>query len=170
MGNLMSTNIELLVDRHKDAVYRQMVRVCGNCADADDALAEAILSAFEFGRTLRDPSAFQPWLSKIAQRCCARIQVRRTVGATLVEGALSKSVSLAASDAFSEAEIKECVLDAVGKLKAGYRDVYMSCEVEGCSLQETAERLGISITVAKTRLHRARELVRNKLGESLNAK
>jgi RNA polymerase sigma-70 factor (ECF subfamily) len=47
------------VARHKDAVYRQMLRLCGNAEDAEDVLVEAIVKGFQKAETLDDPSAFR---------------------------------------------------------------------------------------------------------------
>ena len=59
---------EKLANEHKDAVYRNMIRVCGNREDAEDVLIEALLKAYRHLDQLRDDRAFQPWLAQIAKR------------------------------------------------------------------------------------------------------
>ena len=54
-------NFETLVNQHKDAVYRQMVRVCGNREDAEDVLIEALLKAYRHLDQLRNSVAFRAW-------------------------------------------------------------------------------------------------------------
>jgi RNA polymerase sigma-70 factor (ECF subfamily) len=63
-------DFETLANQHKDAVYRQMVRVCGNREDAEDVLIEALLKAYRNLDRLRDAVAFRSWLGRIASRCC----------------------------------------------------------------------------------------------------
>ena len=52
-------NFERLANQHKDLVYRQMVRVCGNREDAEDVLIEALLRAYRHLDQLRDSVAFR---------------------------------------------------------------------------------------------------------------
>ena len=57
-------NFERLANQHKDKVYRQMVRVCGNHEDAEDVLIEALLKAYRHMEQLHDVESFRPWLSR----------------------------------------------------------------------------------------------------------
>ena len=63
-------NFEALTQQHKDAVYRQMIRVCGNREDAEDVQVEALLKAYRHLDELRDSAAFRGWLAQIARRVC----------------------------------------------------------------------------------------------------
>ena len=63
-----------LAAEHKDAVYKQMLRVCGNREDAEDVLIEALLKAYRSLNQLRDAEAFRGWLSIIARRVCWHIK------------------------------------------------------------------------------------------------
>ncbi len=77
-------DFERLSHQHKDAVYRQMVRVCGNREDAEDVLIEALLKAYRSLGDLAAPEAFRAWLAalptgfagncgsvKRSPRCCS---------------------------------------------------------------------------------------------------
>ena len=68
-ATMPSANFEFLVNQHKDAVYRQMLRVCGNHADAEDVLIEALLKAYRNLDQLRDAGAFRAWLAENRQPC-----------------------------------------------------------------------------------------------------
>ena len=57
-----------LAEAHKDAVYRQMIRACGNREDAEDVLVEALLKAYRSLDQLRDQGAFRAWLARIGRR------------------------------------------------------------------------------------------------------
>jgi len=52
-------DFERLANEHKDAVYRQMLRACGNREDAEDVLIEALLKAYQHMHQLNDPAAFR---------------------------------------------------------------------------------------------------------------
>jgi RNA polymerase sigma-70 factor (ECF subfamily) len=67
-------------------------------------------------------------------------------------------------------QMKEWLLKAVDQLEPTYREVYVLREIEEMSGEEVAKRLGLSLAAMKTRLHRARESVREFLDESLVAK
>ena len=67
-------DFERLSHQHKDAVYRQMVRVCGNREDAEDVLIEALLKAYRSLGDLAAPEAFRAWLARIANRVCWQLR------------------------------------------------------------------------------------------------
>jgi len=56
-------DFDVLTRQHKDSVYRQMLRVCGNREDAEDFLVEALLKAYRHLNQLRDLVAFRAWLA-----------------------------------------------------------------------------------------------------------
>ena len=70
---------EKLANEHKDAVYRNMIRVCGNREDAEDVLIEALLKAYRHLDQLHDDRAFQPWLGQIARRVCWQLKKREAL-------------------------------------------------------------------------------------------
>jgi len=72
-------NFEELANENKDAVYRQMVRVCGNREDAEDVLIEALLKAYRNLEKLRDSKAFRAWLAQIARRVCWQLKEREAL-------------------------------------------------------------------------------------------
>ncbi|MFN3728837.1 MAG: RNA polymerase sigma factor [Fimbriimonadaceae bacterium] len=161
---------ERALNRHKAAVYRQMVRLCGNHADAEDALGEAIFSAFRAMRQLDDEERFRAWLATIATRSCLRM--KRS------QGPLAKALSLVETEttlksdadvgkAMEEREWRSCVHAAVDALPEKYRVAYELRDLKGLSGEEAAQALGISLAALKSRLHRARQIVRENLDRSL---
>jgi RNA polymerase sigma-70 factor, ECF subfamily len=160
-------DFEQLVNRHKNAVYRQMVRVCGNQADAEDVLQDALLNAYRALGSLRDPSAFQAWLVRIARNVCIRLRKKEALRPILdlpvvtVDALASPHVS-AESQVIRE-DIDRCVKDALGRLPASYRRVIELRDMEGLTAPEAAGQLGLSIAALKSRLHRARALLRREL-------
>jgi RNA polymerase sigma-70 factor (ECF subfamily) len=154
---------ERLVRQHKDAVYRQMIRACGNVDDAEDVLVESLLTAYRFQETLKDPSAFQAWLAMIARRVCTRIKRNEALHPifALQDGFEPVDLAQDAEKQLEVAEMHRCVNDALASLPPKLKDVYERRELKQLSAEETALELGISVDATKSRLHRARQIVRN---------
>lgn len=159
-------HFDSLVRQHKDAVYRQMVRMCGNADDAEDVLGEALLKAYRALDQLGDEEAFRGWLAIIARRTCGRLKRREALAPVLSLAELAErgvelpdGATLPEMQAI-EAETKSCLLAVIASLPPIYREVYEMRDVRELSAPETAERLGISVAAVKSRLHRARALVR----------
>ena len=64
---------------HKDAVDRQMIRVCGNREDAEDVLIEALLKAYRHLDQLRESAAFSGLAGEIAKRVCWQLKERESL-------------------------------------------------------------------------------------------
>lgn len=164
-------DLERLVNRHKDAVYRQMVRVCGNHADAEDALADALLAAVRASSQLSNPDSFQAWLVKIGSRACARSRIRGRIeqhrSLTDLE---ALGIELADEDPDPSTQLesktmKSCVSEAIERLPRIYREVYERREINGETAEHVAARLHLTVPAVKSRLHRARRLVRELLDD-----
>lgn len=165
----MQPDFERLINRHKDSVYRQMVRVCGNHADAEDALADAILAALKASDRLRDPSAMRGWLGAIATRVCARMRVRDRVAQLVsvddlerIGVVLPESAPGPAAEA-ERAAMKKCVSSAVESVPEIYREVYVRREILAETAEAVASALQLTVPAVKSRLHRARKLMREAL-------
>src|SRR5579863_4464574 len=72
-------DFDSLTRQHKDSVYRQMIRTCGNREDAEDVLIEALLKAYRHLDQLRDSAAFRAWLTQIAKRVCWQLKEREAL-------------------------------------------------------------------------------------------
>jgi RNA polymerase sigma-70 factor (ECF subfamily) len=166
-------NFEKLANQHKNAVYRQMVRVCGNREDAEDVLIEALLKAYRNLDRLRDAVAFRSWLGKIAQRVCWQLKQKEALMPLLQLSALEEEGrEISADEPSVEAKIaarqtKQILDEAIRELPELYAEVYKLRDIDELSGDEVATRLGISTTAMKSRLHRARELLRQRLDQAL---
>ena len=169
-------DIERLINRHKDAVYRQMVRTCGNHEDAEDALAEALFAAIKASDQLQRPEYFQAWLSKIGTRSCARMRIReRLVQITSVADLEAHGFELADGEigpaqAAELSALKSCLAGAIELLPAIYREVYLRREIMDEKAESVASALNISLPAVKSRLHRAREMMRDSLDGGLGCR
>lgn len=166
-------DFESLANEHKDAVYRQMIRACGNREDAEDVLVEALLKAYRGLPQLREAVAFRSWLAQIARRICWQLRSRESLMPLLQlsvmedEGRQIAQEGPSAEEQVALQEMKSLLEAAVAKLPEEYRAVYEMRELEEVSGPEVAERLGISLDAMKSRLHRARGLVRQSLDAAL---
>lgn len=167
----MHRPIEDLILEHKDAVYRQMVRVCGDYDDAEDALAEAMLRAYQASESLRDEESFRAWLATIGRRVCGRMRRHASLAPVIALAGMDLAADPAPTpdEEAAMSETKSCIRSAIESLGHEYREVYVLREMEGISGEEVAERLGISLAAMKSRLHRARAMVRESLDRSVCA-
>ena len=169
-------DIERLINQHKDAVYRQMVRTCGNREDAEDALAEALFAALKASEQLQRPEYFQAWLSKIGTRSCARMRIReRLVQFASVEELESHGFELSGGEmgpaqAAELSALKSCVSGAIELLPILYREVYLRREIMNETAEQVASSLGITLPAVKSRLFRARGMIRESLDSGLGCR
>ena len=164
---------ETLAAQHKDTVYRQMIRTCGNREDAEDVLIDALLKAYRHLDQLRDAEAFRPWLAKIAKRVCWQLKEREALMPLLQLSQLEEEGREIASDQpametqIDAGRMKALLQEAVRQLPSQYREVYELRDLEEQSGEAVASHLGISLAAMKSRLHRARAMVRERLDEEL---
>src|SRR5271165_1533076 len=166
-------DFESLTRQHKDSVYRQMIRVCGNREDAEDVLIEALLKAYRHLDQLRDSAAFRAWLTQIAKRVCWQLKEREALLPLLQLSILNQEGREIPGDEptpelnLARRQMKQFLDDATASLPPQYQAVYKLRDIEERPGDEVARTLGISIAAMKSRLHRARELVRMHLDASL---
>lgn len=169
-------NFEKLANQHKDTVYRHMIRVCGNREDAEDVLIEALLKAYRHLDQLRDAGAFRPWLAQIAKRVCYQLKKRETLLPLLQLSMLEEEGKEIVKDEppmeqqLATRQMKEMLNRAVQELPPLYQEVYRLRDIDDLPGPEVERKLGISAAAMKSRLHRARELVRQYLDEALVSK
>jgi len=166
-------DFDALARQHKDAVYRQMIRVCGNREDAEDVLIEALLKAYRHLDQLRESEAFRAWLAQIAKRVCWQLKERESLSPLLQlsmledEGRELAGTGPPPDVQLARQEMKQLLNEAMDALPALYRPVYQLCDFEDLRGDEVAQRLHISRAAMKSRLHRARDLVRTHLDAAL---
>ncbi len=169
------TDFEALVVEHKDAVYRQMIRTCGNREDAEDVLAEALLRAYENLDQLHNNLNFRAWLVQIARRICLQVREQENLRPLLqlsnleANGMQLRSGDLPVDIKLVVEETKKIIRNAVESLPPLYYEIYELRDLRGLSGQEVADRLGLSLAAQKSRLYRARALVRSRLDKELTA-
>lgn len=162
-------DFEALANEHKDAVYRQMLRVCGNREDAEDVLIEALFRAYRHLNKLEHPEAFRAWLARIGSRVCWRLKRREAVLPIIQlshmedEGVEIPSTSALPDEHWNAMQMKQILGKALQTLPEKYRRVYEMRDLEDQPGEKVAKALGISLAAMKSRLHRARALLRERL-------
>lgn len=152
---------ELLMRRYNQRVYRSVRGIVRDEAEAEDVMQQAYVNAFGALRQFAGRSSFSTWLTRIAiNEAFARMRPRP------VHDTLMNDIESNAPDPEQQAASAEIgrVMEAeIAALPETYRCVLMLREVEGLSTAETAEILDVGEDVVKTRLHRARGMLRDGL-------
>ena len=163
-----------LVKPYERRVYVTALALLRNEADAQDVAQEAILKAFTHLRQFRGEARFSTWLIQITVNE-ARMRQRKQ-HADLFEPINHSPDEEAAytprdfadwreipSEALERKEVRQRLAEALGTLDRKYREVFMLRDMEHLNIQETAEALGITVASVKTRLLRARLMLRDLL-------
>lgn len=157
---------EVLMRRHNRRVFRAARSVVGSDAEAEDVMQEAYVSAYAHLAGLHERSRFAAWLTRIAVReALAHLHRRGDTVPIDVLGEESEPMSRTRTpeSAASNAELARILEGAVDALAPAFRTVFMLRLVEGMSAVEVAEVLAIPEETVRTRLHRARERLRDDL-------
>lgn len=173
---------EELVRPYARMVYATAISILKNPADAEEVSQEAVLKAFANLASFRGESRFSTWLIQITYNE-ARMKLRRerqhlyeSVDAGQQDGegdywprdfADWRPIP---SEVLEADEIRQALQDAVNSLSPTYRDVVLLRDVQNLSIKETAEILGIAEGSVKTRLHRARLILRDLLSPGMDGR
>ncbi len=163
-----------LVRPHLGMMYRMAYRWTQNREDAEDLVQEALLKLIDRSHEMQQIESLRPWLIKIVYRCFVdsyRKQARSPMAdAPLWRGDESLFDELVRhvpedKDAIAQYEQQRLILRALGSLNEDQRDAVLLHDAEGYSAAEVADILDISIGTVKSRLHRARQQLKNFLDE-----
>jgi RNA polymerase sigma-70 factor (ECF subfamily) len=166
-------DFEKLANEHKDAVYRQLIRACGNREDAEDVLIEALLKAYQHLDQLDNEAAFRSWLAQIGKRVCWQLKEKEALRPILQLSMLQEEgVEIAGNGPPLESHVaaekmKALLEEALSGMARESREVFELRDLERLSGEETAKRLGITLASMKSRLHRARKQLRERMDEML---
>ncbi len=158
---------DVLVTRHRQAVYRLCWAASGNHADADDAAQETFVRVYRLLPSYDPERPFVPWLRKIAWNCS--ISVRRDGKAGVPTVAVNEMPDVAdpapgPEDSTAGNEERRRVAGELAALPAELRTVLVLRAVEGLSYAEIAQVAGIPAGTVMSRLSRARRRLLDALG------
>ena len=164
-----------LIQPYQRAVYATAFSLLGNNADAEDVAQEVFLKALRNLESFRGEAKFSTWLVQIAfnESRMALRRSRRSQYQSLDAGRENEEGDYVPrdfadwreipSEVLDRKELREALVKAVGALRRIYREVLILRDMRQMNVRETAELLGVSPEVVKTRLLRARLQLRDAL-------
>lgn len=168
-----------IVNRYANKIYRLALRITHDRSDAEDARQKVFVTLIEKLSAFRGDSRFSTWLYGVALNACywhLRVEKKYKRAVSLEdyfahdEDGTLKEVQIKdwrnnPDEALSSKETMEAIERATKELPASYRTVFHLRDVEGLSNEEAAEILGVSLPNVKSRIHRARLYLRDKLSD-----
>jgi RNA polymerase sigma-70 factor (ECF subfamily) len=172
--------LDALVSRYETKVYNLAFRMLGNKEDAEDALQDTFLNVVRSLGGFKSKSSFSTWLYRVATNA-ALTRLRQKSRREKSEGEFLDQVYSVKDAAHSQPhlvdwsagparrlldeEARQIMEDAVNELPEIYRVVFILRDVQGLPAVEVAEILDLSVPAVKSRLHRARLYLRNRLSD-----
>ena len=164
--------IRALTRRYNRRLFRLARSVLRNDSEAEDVVQEAWVRAFTALDGFRGEAAFATWLTRIAlNEALGRRRRERptldweTYGDTASEAEIINfPVSAMVSDperTMARSEMRDVLERSIDELPDAFRLVFMTRIIEGMNVEETADLLGLKPETVKTRLHRARAMLRD---------
>jgi RNA polymerase sigma-70 factor (ECF subfamily) len=177
-----------IMRRYNQRLYRLAVSVMGDASEAEDVLQESYVRAFYAFSTYTGAGSVGAWLARIVRNeAIDRVRARESrrnhvaIEADLggqsgedetnvtIDPMMIDSMTIDPQALASNAELRKLLERAIQRLPEQFRSAFVLREVEGLSVEETAEYLGIPPATVKTRDHRARNLLRSYLKENIDA-
>lgn len=162
-----------LLERYAPAVHRFGAKMCRDPEDAKDVMRDTLLAAARGLREFRGAAALSTWLFTIARSFCIKKRRQRAGAPDEVVALGSQGTERLAApgnppdEAAGAREIGFALDGAIRALEPMYREVLILRDVEGLTAPEVASVLGIGVDAVKSRLHRARATVRDRLAPVL---
>jgi RNA polymerase sigma-70 factor (ECF subfamily) len=163
-----------LVEAYYPMIYRVALRLTGNAQDAEDILQETFIKAYRHLNSFEERSSLSTWLYRIATNEALMLMRKQMPGQVSIDEPVQTDEGeqepmqvvdwcCLPEEEFMSAESQAELDQAVVKLPASLRAVFLLRDIEGLSTQETGEILNLSETAVKTRLSRARLRLRQEL-------
>ena len=177
------TATELLLDTYGDRVYRLAIRITGNEQDAEEVVQDALWTAARKIGMFKGESAFGSWVYRITantayQKLRGRQSRKHEVPWTDLRPAFDDERHHAepiadwsgtVEEPALQAELRTVLTTAINDLPADYRTAFLMHDVEGLSNPEIAESLHLSLPAVKSRVHRSRLFLRERLSRYMEA-
>jgi RNA polymerase sigma-70 factor (ECF subfamily) len=164
-----------LVEEHRDRVFNITLRMLGNRAEAEDVAQEVFITVFKTIDQFREESKFSTWLYRVTVNHCKNrikyLAVRKdrdrdelddqTTNST--NGQIGAPMPHAQDRALEGAQMEKLLQEAIAGLDDDQRVVVVLRDVEDLSIEEICEITGLPDGTVKSRLHRARLVLRKRL-------
>ena len=171
-----------IMRQHNRRMFRIARGILRNDAEAEDIVQDAFVKAFTELKTLREPGSAAAWLARITANLAisrARLLKRRgrivLADGGLIDGDSGDRPGDMETDQHTPerlaamGDVRRLLENAIDRLPDGFREVFMLRVVEHMSVDETAITLGVLAQTVKSRLHRAKAMLRSDLEEHLTA-
>jgi len=174
-GNMQA--FEELVKRYEHKVYNIAYRMLGNEEDARDALQDTFLRSFRFIKNFKAESSFYTWLYRITTNVCLTRLKRKQ---QKEKNTYSLDAQLDSKDEmpreisdfkyspellYERKIMQKALQEAISELPSDYRSVVVLRDLQGLSNREVSKALQLSLAAVKSRLHRGRVFLRNRLSK-----
>ncbi len=173
---------DAFVESYRRKLFQYTFLMCGHREDAEEVAQETLMRVFSNLEQLRDPQSLKAWVFRIAKNECL-MKRRKSIFAPEHELSLdnlhpangeTQKVEIAdwsslPDDAAQRSEYRRIIGEAIRELPDTYRSVILLRDVEELTTDEAASVLDISTDLVKTRLHRARLALRQKLDRYLRS-
>jgi RNA polymerase sigma-70 factor, ECF subfamily len=168
---------EALMRRYNGKLFRVARSILRNDSEAEDALQDAYLDAFRHISDFRAGSSLATWLTRITiNHALMRLRKQRrnrvVVSMTGTEEGAERDVADETGEtpagAALRGELRRLIEQRIDGLPLSYRTVFVMRDVEEMTVEETANALGIPSSTVRTRLHRARALLRESLAQDVD--
>jgi RNA polymerase sigma-70 factor, ECF subfamily len=163
--------VRAIMQSNNRRLYRLARGILRNNSEAEDVVQETYVRAFTHLEQFRGDSSLSTWLSRIAMNEALgrlrrqRLGIEWTSQASGVPEAEIIQFPLSSADdpekSMAQRQIQQVVEHAVDELPEAFRLVFIARVIEGMNIEETAETLGLKPETVKTRLHRARTMLRD---------
>jgi len=161
---------ERFVEHFRSKIFHYSWLMCGQPDDAEEVAQETMLKVFQNFDQLREPEHVRAWIFRIAKNACL-MQRRKSVFAPehelsveeLPPGAEISDAARLPDDELQRGEVRAVLHQVITELPPAYRCVVLLRDIEELSTEDTAQILDLSTDTVKTRLHRARAAMREKL-------
>ncbi len=170
--------IRSIMQSNNRRLYRLARGILRNDSEAEDVVQETYVRAFTHLQDFRGDSSFATWLGRIAinealgrlRRQHASVEWTSLPPGTLEAQIIQFPLSAASEDpekSMAQREIQHVVEHAIDDLPEAFRIVFITRVIEGMNVEETAEILGLKPETVKTRLHRARTMLRDNVEKKI---
>ena len=176
----MAFDVGELFERYHGVVYRRCLALLRHDDDAAEATQDAFLSAYRGLKNFKAESTFSTWMYRIGTNAALMKYRRRRDGHVSYEQSQSSNEdaeplaiadwSAQPLDELLDGETREILSKEVEKLPANEREVFLLRDIMEQSNEQVAKELGLSVAAVKSRLHRARVHLRDRVNRYFREK
>lgn len=170
--------IRCLVRRHNQMLFRVARSIAGSDSEAEDVVQAAYIAAFRNLDGFRAAARFSTWLTRIVinEALTRKRRQRPTVGIEQIDAEPGSRIirfpGLGAPDPeaeMSRKEVRTLLEHVIDELPPVFRTAFVLREVEGLSVEEIAEQLDVQVETVRSRLFRARRLLRSQIEKQISS-